>query len=278
MKKNVVVLSKIILGILFLVVCYYWIYPFFWLLSASLKTDMEVFAEGLNLLPKKFQWQKYREAWITAGFSGYMLNTIIVTIGTVLLSFFRSVTAGYILGRYNFIGKKVLMVTLIITFIVPRGYVIIPIVDITQKLGLLNSLLGMILVMGGSAQVANLLLFAGYFRKIPQELEDSAKIDGAGFYTTFFRIMMPLAKPITVTVCVMNFLYAWNEFFIPLVFTFSRPDLRTLAVGMMAFVGTNETDWPGMAAGATISLIPVIIFFFFVQRYIVEGFVGAVKG
>ena len=89
---------------------------------------------------------------------------------------------------------------------------------------------------------------------------------------------MPLAQPIVATVAVMTFLYAWNAFFVPLVFTFSKPNLRTLAVGMMAFAGTHETNWTGMAAAATIALVPLVVFFFMVQRYIVEGFAGAVKG
>jgi ABC-type glycerol-3-phosphate transport system permease component len=84
--------------------------------------------------------------------------------------------------------------------------------------------------------------------------------------------MLPLAGPVTATVAVLTFLFAWNSFLIPLVFTFGAPDLRTLAVGMLAFVGTNETDWPGMAAAATLSLLPVIALFFFAQRYLVEGF------
>ncbi|MBP0573550.1 carbohydrate ABC transporter permease, partial [Mycobacterium tuberculosis] len=98
------------------------------------------------------------------------------------------------------------------------------------------------------------------------------------FFRIFFSVMLPLAGPVTATVSVLTFLSAWNSFLIPLVFTFGAPDLRTLPVGMLAFVGTNETDWSGMAAAATISLLPVVIFFFFVQRYFVEGVAGAVKG
>jgi raffinose/stachyose/melibiose transport system permease protein len=133
-------------------------------------------------------------------------------------------------------------------------------------------------VLGGGGQVADVLLFMGYFSKIPAEIEESAKMDGAGFYTTFFRITLPLARPVVATASVMGFLGAWNAFFVPLVFTFSRPRLRTLAVGMMAFAGTHETDWTGMAAAAVIALVPVVVFFFFVQRYFVEGLAGAVKG
>ena len=135
-----------------------------------------------------------------------------------------------------------------------------------------------VLVLGGTAQAANLLLFTGYFAKIPRELEESAQMDGAGFLTVFLRINLPLAKPIIATVSVLVFLYAWNSFFVPLVFTFSKPQLRTLAVGMMAFSGTHETNWAAMSAASIISLLPILIFFFLMQRYIVRGFAGAIKG
>lgn len=269
---------RALLGLFFLVVCTYWIYPFLWLVSISLKTQMEVFKEGLRLVPRKPQWHNYTDAWIKAGFGRYTLNTVLVTVGSVLLALARTSTAGYVLGRYDFAGKRFLLVLLVATFIVPQGYTIIPIVEISRRLGTLNSLWGIILVLGGSGQVANVLLFMGYFSKIPAEVEESARMDGAGFYTTFFRITLPLAQPIVATVAVMTFLGGWNAFFVPLVFTFSKPGLRTLAVGMMAFAGTHETDWTGMAAAAVIALVPVVVFFFFVQRYFVEGLAGAVKG
>jgi raffinose/stachyose/melibiose transport system permease protein len=117
----------------------------------------------------------------------------------------------------------------------------------------------------------------GYFNRLPKELEEAAVLDGAGFVTLFSRVMLPLARPIMATIILLTFLNSWNNFFIPLVFTFSQPDLRTLSVGMLAFVGQHSTDWSGMAAGATISLLPVMILFLFMQRYYVEGLAGAVK-
>lgn len=135
----------------------------------------------------------------------------------------------------------------------------------------------MIAVMGGAGHTTAILLIMGYFSRMPKELEEAAILDGAGFVTIFSRIMLPLARPIIATIILLTFLDSWNNFFIPLVFTFSQPDLRTLSVGMLAFVGTHETDWSGMAAGATISLLPVMLLFLFMQRYYVEGLAGAVK-
>jgi raffinose/stachyose/melibiose transport system permease protein len=135
----------------------------------------------------------------------------------------------------------------------------------------------MIAVMGGAGNTTSILLMTGYFNRLPKELEEAAVLDGAGFVTLFSRVMLPLARPIMATIILLTFLNSWNNFFIPLVFTFSQPDLRTLSVGMLAFVGQHSTDWSGMAAGATISLLPVMILFLFMQRYYVEGLAGAVK-
>lgn len=257
--------------------CLLWIYPFLWMVSASLKNQLEVFSAGLDLIPKSWEWQNYARAWTQANFGRYLLNTVIVTFATVAIVVIRSAMAGYVLGRYNFAGRRVVMAILIATLFVPTGYTIIPVVAISQQLGLLNSLTGMIIALSGSAHVAAILLYYGYFRRLPRELEEAAIMDGAGFLTIFGRIMFPLAMPITATATVLTFLSTWNAFFLPLVFTFSRPDLRTLSVGMLAFVGENSTDWSGMAAAATISLLPVVILFILLQRYFVEGIAGAVK-
>lgn len=267
------VLTVIILG----VICVIWIYPFLWMISASLKEPKEIFASGLNLIPQKWVWENYSRAWVTAQFSTYMFNTIFVTVGTVVLVLVRTSLLGYVIGRYSFFGKKILIGLLLITLFVPQGYTIIPIVKLSNELGLLNSLWGVVFALGGGAYVAEVLLFSGFFAKIPKELEEAAILDGAGFVDIFVKVMLPLSTPVIATVVIMTFINSWNSFFLPLVFTFSRPDLRTLSVGMYAFVGEHETDWSGMAAGAVISLVPVITIFFFMQRYFIQGLAGAVK-
>ncbi len=254
-----------------------WCYPFAWLVSASLKDQQEIFAKGLNLVPDNFLWQNYARAWGAAGFSRYMLNTVVVTVGTIVLVVFHSALSGYVLGRFSFIGRNALVAVLAATLVIPVSVLIIPIVDISAALGLTSSRFGIVLALAGSGQAAAILLYAGYFRGLPNEMAESAELDGAGFFRTFFSVMLPLAGPVTATVSVLTFLTAWNAFLIPLVFTFGAPGLRTLPVGMLAFVGSNETDWSGMAAAATISLLPVVVFFFFMQRYFVEGIAGAVK-
>ena len=259
------------------VICAFWVYPFLWVVSASLKGSLEIFTAGLRLVPEEWRWENYRRAWVDAGFARYTLNSVAVTVGTVVIVVVRCALAGYVIARYNFIGKRPIVAILLITLFVPTGYTIIPVVELSEELNLLNSRLGMILALSGGGQVAAILLYAGYFSRIPRELEDAAVVDGAGFLEIFRSVMLPLAGPVTATVSVLTFLSAWNNFFVPLVFTFSRPDLRTLSVGTLAFRGEHSTDWSGLAAAATISLIPVVLLFMFLQRYFIEGVAGAVK-
>ncbi len=258
-------------------ICLVWIYPFLWLVSASLKDSLTIFTGGLDLIPNTWVWGNYQRAWGDAGFSRYMLNSIIVTAGTVVLVVVRTALAGYVIARFNFIGKRLVLIVLIGTIFVPAGYTIIAVVELSARLHLLNSLWGMIFALSGGGQVAAILLYAGYFNRIPRDLEEAAVLDGATFLQVFRTVMLPLAGPVTATVSILTFLSAWNNFFVPLVFTFSRPDLRTLSVGMLAFRSENSIDWSGMAAAATLSLIPVVLLFAFLQRYFIEGFAGAVK-
>ena len=263
--------------VLLTMLCFLWIYPFLWLVSASLKNSLDIFSSGLNLVPHPVRWGNYLRAWVTAGFGHYMLNTILITVATVILVVVRCALAGYVLGRYAFLGRRVIFGILIATLFVPTGYTIIPVVQLANTLHLLNSLWGVIFALAGGGHVADILLFAGYFNQLPKELEEAALLDGAGFLAVFRQVMLPLSGPVIATVTILTFLSAWNDFFVPLVFTFSRPDLRTLAVGMLSFVGEHETDWSGMAAAATLSLLPVVLLFFFLQRHFIEGIAGAVK-
>ncbi|TDE94961.1 carbohydrate ABC transporter permease [Occultella glacieicola] len=266
------VLVLLLVGLAFI-----WVFPFIWMVSASLKTSAEIFGGGLNLIPEALRWENYARAWVDGNFRTYLLNTVLVTVATVAIVVARCALAGYVLGRYRFPGSRLVIGILVATLFVPTGYTIIPIVKLSLELGLLDQLGGMILALAGGANVASILIYAGYFRGMPAELEEAAIVDGAGFLRTFARIMLPLSMPVTATVAILTFLFTWNAFFLPLVFSFSNPALRTVSVGMQAFVGENSTDWPGMAAAGVISLLPIVVLFAFMQRYFIEGIAGAVK-
>lgn len=255
-----------------------WMYPFLWMVSAAFKTTPEMFGGGLNLIPKEPVLDNFVRAWKVANFQTYFFNTVTVTVSVVALVLVWSSMTGYAFGRYDFPGKKVFMGAIVATLFLPTGYTIIPTFELVKALGLLNTLWAVIVAMAGGAHVLFILLFTGFFQSLPDDLEDAARIDGCGFVRTFWSVMLPLAKPVIATATIMRFMWAWNAFFLPLVFTLGKPELRTLGVGMFAFVAEFATDWTGMAAGATISLIPIIIVFLVLQRYFVEGVAGAIKG
>lgn len=257
-------------------ICLLWIYPFLWMVSASLKTEQEIYS-GLGLLPELPQWENYSRAWNVARIGDYFVNTVIVTAGSIAIVLISTALMGYVLGRHQFPGKKLVIVVFAVTIFLPEGYTIIPIVELLQTLHLTNSLAGVTLAQSGGAHVVMVLLFAGYFSQLPKELEEAAVVDGASFMRVFWQIMLPLAKPVIATTIILQFMSSWNAFLQPLVLTLSRPDLRTLAVGIYAFRGEYSTDWSGMAAASTISLAPIIITFLFLQRYFIEGIAGSVK-
>ncbi|GMQ63001.1 carbohydrate ABC transporter permease [Vallitalea maricola] len=279
MKRTKIKNKKIGLTHLILIlVSFVWIYPFIWMVSASFKTQDEIFSKGLNLIPKNFNFDNFIRAWNNANFEAYFLNSIIVTVSTVLLVLILSAMMGYVMGRYEFKGKKAVLLIFLASMVIPLGFTIIPIYQAIKALGLMNTRLGLILAESGGSHIIFILLFAGFFKEIPKELEEAAIMDGCGFLRIFINIMLPLSKPIIGSVVIMQFIWTWNSFLLPLVLTLSKEGLRTLAVGLYAFKGEYVVDWTGIAAGGTISLIPIIIVFVVLQKYFVEGIAGSIKG
>ena len=279
MKRTKIKNKKIGLTHLILIlVSFVWIYPFIWMVSASFKTQDEIFSQGLNLIPKNFNFDNFIRAWNNANFEAYFLNSIIVTVSTVLLVLILSAMMGYVMGRYEFKGKKAVLLIFLASMVIPLGFTIIPIYQAIKALGLMNTRLGLILAESGGSHIIFILLFAGFFKEIPKELEEAAIMDGYGFLRIFINIMLPLSKPIIGSVVIMQFIWTWNSFLLPLVLTLSKEGLRTLAVGLYAFKGEYVVDWTGIAAGGTISLIPIIIVFVVLQKYFVEGIAGSIKG
>jgi ABC-type glycerol-3-phosphate transport system permease component len=268
---------EIVVTLVLLPVCLLWIYPFLWMVSASLKTDNEIFG-SVGLVPAEFRWDNYARAWYEASIGPYFWNTVLITVASVAIVTMTTAMIGYVLGRQRFPGKKIVIVAFVATLFLPEGFTIIPVFELVDRLGLSGSLWGIILAESGGAHVIMVFLFAGYFRQLPNELEEAARIDGAGFVRIFWQVMLPLAKPAIATAIILSLMKVWNSFLIPLVLTLARPDLRTLAVGVYSFQGENMTDWSGMAAASTISLMPIVIIFLLLQRYFVEGVAGAVRG
>lgn len=254
-----------------------WVYPFLWMVSTGFKTQNDMYRNGASLIPEEFTLDNFVRAWTVGRFGEYTLNTVIFSVTVVVLVVLVAAPAGWALSRPDLRGRKVLLGLLVVTMFIPSGYTIIPTFVLVNWLGLGNGLLGAALAQAGPSIVVPVLLYVGFFSQVPKELTEAAQVDGAGYFRTFFSVVLPLAKPVTGTVVLMNFVFAWNAFFVPLIFTLGNPALRTLGVGMYGFFGTNTSDWTGLAAAATISVLPVVVVFLFLQRYFVEGIAGAIK-
>lgn len=255
-----------------------YMYPFLWMIGSSLKARSEFFNQGLAIFPEYPRWINYTEAWQSTNFGVYFTNTILISVVATAFVVILTSMAGYSLARNNFPGKRIVIGCMLATMFLPRGYIIIPIFEIIKWLKLLNTLWAVILINTATGMVFNTFLFLGYFTTFPREIEDSAIIDGASYPALYWHIAIPFALPMLGTVILFEFLDNWNSFFIPLVFTLSRPDLRTIAVGMYSLVGETATDWTLLCAAATMSLLPTMILFILLQHTFVNGIAGAIKG
>lgn len=263
---------------LLLIVGFFWVYPFLWALAGSLKTQAGFIEEGLGIIPRELNWGNYLSAWAGANFGTYFLNTVLITTSTVVFTLLFTSMAGFALGRTSFPGKRALLLIIVVTLFLPRGYTIVPVYDVVQHVGLLNTLWSVIVVQVAAGMVFNTFLFMGYFATIAKEVEEAARVDGASFNQTYWYVMLPLARPMLATVGLFTFINSWNDFLTPLVFTLGQPGLRTLAVGLYAFISQTSTDWTSLCAGSIISLAPIILIFVLAQRHIVDAIAGAVKG
>lgn len=269
--------KQLIIQIPLIAVGFFWAYPFLWMITATFKTQREFFSNRLSLVPENVTFENIIRVWTKANFNQYFINTLIVTVCTVVLVLVMTRSAGYVFGRYKFWGKNILLGIFVASISIPLVTTIIPVFEVIKGMNLVGTRLGLILSGAGGAHVIFLLLYSSYYQSIPKELEEAATLDGCGFYTTFNSIMKPLSNPISVTVIIMETIWTWNAFLLPLVLTLNNPASRTLAVGLYAFRGENTVDWTGIAAGASISVLPIILMFMFLQKYVIEGVSGAVK-
>ncbi len=270
--------KRLILHTILIVLVLAWIYPLIWTLSTSFKPMDEMFSNPLGLIPQRPTFENYKRAWVSANFSVYTINSFIYSITSTIIVIFLTSTAGYVLGRYHFPGKRIILIFLLATILLPSRYTFIPIFDIVRRLGLLNKITGLILAGSGVSHAMYLMLFAGYFASIPKDLEEAAIVEGASFPQIFWKVMLPISKPIIGTVAIFQFVGSWNGFLFPLILTLGNPRARTLSVGMFAFFGEYTNDWTALTAAMALSIIPTVIVFVMFQKYFFESLAGAIKG
>lgn len=244
---------------------------------SALKSDQQLLANpwGPPLPPTL---DNLREAWTVGRFSVYFQNSLIISIADVIGMVIVSSLAGYAFARLRFPGQRLLLFTLLIGLTIPVAAIIIPLYLTMRDFGLLNSYGSVIVADIALAAPIFVFIMRAFFKDLPRELDDAARIDGANEFQVFWQVMLPLARPGLVTVALLEFLWSWNDLLLPLVFLVTD-DLRTLPVGMLFFQGRFTIDYGLMSAGVLILSLPVTILFLFFQRDFVKGLAsGALKG
>ncbi|WP_181346915.1 carbohydrate ABC transporter permease [Thalassobacillus sp. CUG 92003] len=280
MKQNKVkfapVLKKIVVYALLIMVAIIMVGPFIWLLSTSLKSGGEnVFSYPPQLIPEQVSFGNYVEVMKTFPFARYLLNSVIVTVFTVILTVIFCTMAAYPLARMNFRFKKTIFFLILCTMMIPFQLLMIPVYLISMKLGLQNTYAGMILP--NITTAFGVFLMRQAITVVPFEMDESARMDGANSMQILFRILMPLVKSSIATLAIFTFITAWGDFLWPLIII-SDQDMFTLPLGLNMLSGTFTSDWRLISAGAVISMAPVVILFLFVQKYFIGGIMkGAVK-
>jgi multiple sugar transport system permease protein len=242
--------------------------PFLWMLSTSLKDQAQLFAWPPNWFPNPVTWSNYAEVLGKINFGLYGYNSLKITLAVTLGELVTCSMAGYAFARMKFPGKDFLFILTLATMMISSQITLVPNFIIMRTLGLVNTHLGVILPQ--LADGFGIFLMRQFFITFPFELEDAAKLDGCNPMMFYLRILLPNSKPILATLAVMTFQGVWNDFLWPLVMLTS-PGKRTLAVALSYLVGQYTTRWEIQMAGSVLTVLPVIILFFFLQKYFVQS-------
>lgn len=250
------------------------LFPLLLMVYNSLRPTAAVFAAPLGL-PQDLSLDSYLRAWQEASFGTYFRNSVVVTVSAVALGTAVSVLAAYPLGRYQFTGSRLLTLYFLSGLMLPFRLSILPIFYLLASFGLIDSHLGLVLVYAASGVPFSVFILTAFFRQLPAELEEAARMDGAGEYQIFGRVMLPLVRPAVATVIVFQFVPLWNDFFFPLVLLRS-PGKATLPVGLTTFFGQFQTDWATLFAGLVITTIPLVVLFVVATRQIIAGLTAGI--
>ncbi|MDO4284118.1 MAG: carbohydrate ABC transporter permease [Eubacteriales bacterium] len=263
-----------ILGVIVAVV---FLFPIYWLISMSFKTDAESFGKVVTYYPHIFTVRPWQQNLEDADFLHSVRNSFAVAFLSMFLSMFFGVTAAYGMGRYKVPGHKGFLLTFLVTQMLPASLMLTPMYLIFSKMGLLNTYLGPALAISSGSIPFIVVTLRPYFKSVPVSLDDAARIDGCNVIQSCVRIMLPAIKTGIITVLVISFLNGWNDLAYSMTFNV-QADMRPLTANIYRFQNKWGTKWNCIMAYGTILVLPVITLFIFLQKYIVGGLTaGAVK-
>jgi raffinose/stachyose/melibiose transport system permease protein len=265
---------SVLLGLFALV----WLSPFIFVAVTSVRSQGELLSSGVFALPTGIQLTNFERAWRIGHFDQYFLNSLIVTLVKVPLGIFIASLAAYPIAKLRFPFKDWVFVLFLLGLAIPIHVTLLPLFIIERKLGILNTLWALFPPYVAFGLPFQIFVLRGFFREIPSELVEAARIDGASEWTNYWRIMMPLTVPALATLAIIDSLHTWNEFLLALVLI-QADRWRTVPLGLLHFQGEFGSRYPELAAGILIAIAPILVIYLFFQRYLVSGLTsGAIRG
>lgn len=268
LHTGIVYLALILLSAVFLI-------PFIWMILTSIKSMQDVYSN--QVFPTRIYWENYKNAVTQIPFLRMTLNTVVITVLTVVGMVTSSTLVAYSMSKIRWKGRNLLFPIIVATMMIPYQVTLIPLYMIWNKLGMIGTIVPLVLpaFFGGAYYI---FLLRQFFRTIPDSLLEAAEIDGAGEFRKFWTIVLPLCKPAIASVCIFTFLATWSDFMGPMLYL-TNEDSYTLSLGLQAFMQQHYVEWGTLMAASAIFTIPVVILFFFAQKYFIEGItVTGVKG
>jgi len=270
------VAGRVLLYVLLVAFALLFFTPFVWSISTSFKTLPD--SAFFNLIPDPFTTEAWRSVWNDYDFKRYALNSLFLAVVVTLLNLFLASLGGYAFARLRSPGREVLFVLILGTLMIPDQLRLIPVFVMLTNWHLIGNFTGYILI--NLVTAVNLFFMRQYFLTIPRDFEEAAKLDGAGYFKTFWRVMLPLAGPAIAALAILQFQGTWNDFFWPLIlFGQGSEHLYTMQLGLAQLTLTYQTLWPQLMAGSLIAIAPILIIFLVFQRFFVSGVTAAgIKG
>ncbi|WP_285502510.1 carbohydrate ABC transporter permease [Actinokineospora sp. NBRC 105648] len=270
--------QRVALAVFGLVIAVVFLFPTYWMFTTALKTPAQILSPDYDLIPLSATLENFGNAIAKPGFSTFLTNSLIVTLGSVVFALVAGLLAAVPLARMRFRGRKGFILLVLVSQLAPLEALFVPMYLIMRDADLLNSLWGLLLVYVAFTLPFTVWTLRGFVKGIPIELEEAAMVDGCGRWGVFRRVTLPLLGPGLVATSVFSFITAWNEFLYALVFMRDQ-DKLTLPVWLSSFRTAFGTDWGGIMAASVIYAVPALIFFLLLQRKLVGGATaGAVKG
>lgn len=276
MKRRV---SSVLRTILIVAILIVFLYPLFWMITASFKQPSEFVSKPAYALNEGFFWQNYVDAWTRGNMGTYFFNSLINTLISLVLIIICSVTISFALTKMNWKLKKFMSAYFGFGIMVPVATTLIPLAQIFQKMGLYNTRTGLILVYTASAISFSVYLITGYLRALPDEIIEAGIVDGCSVYRLMWSIVIPLMKNAIITVLVIQFFFKWNDLIYSMTFV-SKSSLKTMQTGLLYFENEfGSKNWGAIFASVSISVMPMLVMYLALNKSVIEGMTtGAVKG